>query len=86
MAKPAMMTTPQMETVGLDWFGVNGVVQHVIHLLETEGPQAAKVCADILKLVNGVVPFDLTAIISALMAGSVDVQKLIADIRIEFGI
>ena len=81
-----MAATPQMESVGLDWLGINGVAQHVIHLLETEGPQAAKVCADILKLVQGITGRDLGGIISALVSGQADVTKLIADIRTEFGV
>lgn len=81
-----MAATPVMESVGLDWLGVNGVVEHVIHLLETEGPQAAKVCRDILKLVQGITGRDLSGIVAALSAGVVDVRKIVADVRAEFGI
>lgn len=78
--------TAKMGAVGIDWLGINGIVQHVIHLLNTEGPAAARVCADILKLVQGISDRDLSGIIAALVSGETDVAKVVADIRAEFGI
>ena len=84
--KPVMAATPKMGAVGIDWLGVDGMVQHIINTLNNEGPAAAKVVADFLRLIQGVTDRNLSAIITALVAGETDIAKIVTDIRTEFGI
>lgn len=81
-----MQTTMMMDKVGFSWIDVNDVVEHVIRLLESQGDTAVAIVRRLLKLVKAVTDRDLLAIFTLLNDTVVDVKKVIAAVKAEFGL
>lgn len=76
--------TPVMSTVGLDWLGIQGTVDHVLNLLESQGEAAVGIVRNLLKLVAAVTGRDMLLVFRLANELYVDVAALIAAIRAEF--
>lgn len=89
MKGAALLAAPvpqEMTAVGLDWTGVVAYARGAIRFLQDHGDTAIDAIEAGFRAFKAITARDMMGIFAALSEVTVDVQKLIAAIREEFGL
>lgn len=78
--------TAEMQAVGMSFLDVQEFAQHLLTLLQTQGQTVLDIVATGVRLIKAVTTRDMLGIFTELSKASVDIQALIAAIKLEFGI
>jgi len=81
-----MSTNPMMTSMNLSAVNVEGLVLHVVHLLQTDGSLYLETIKTIVKTIQFISQRDLTNILVSLSTLGADFNKIAADIKAEFGL
>lgn len=78
--------TTAMDKCGVDWPGVSDTINHVIHLLETQGTTVVRIVRTTMAGIAALTGRDMIGVFAAIQSDTADVKMIIAAIKAEFGL
>lgn len=88
MATPCKLVaaTNSMVKAGITLPDTQSLIQHVIHLLQTDGPLYLETIKALVKTISFFSEHDLSGILTSLAVVGADFSQIVKDFKVEFGI